>query len=441
MRSCVLLCLATLATLASAAVFTGTVHRKNSGFWYLGKFCFDYSKKQDSNVGTMQFTLTTSKQDIPEAQGLEILLYDDEEGSWDAVYGKHLTCDEWREKAKNYLNQSQDVDPRYKVVWGGADNTSWTQKTNLHQGVRPRFWYVVLSSCDQDGSAYVEYNVHFLNVLHSSWDEEFGMNEMGEQTIYLIFWIIYTGFVILQAIACVMFYRNQKYIHPLIKFFMASVALQFIYCFVKLIHYVKYVRDGQGVPAADIAGDVIEIIARATFVFILMLLASGWTISREGRGIEGRWAILILLPLLFLAWLIILIYSYVAVAPELVNPPSDVVNLQYFLLACWFLLAAWFIARCFFAWRAEDNPVKKRLFGRMGIVYGIWFLGLPTVVTFSLLLDPWVREKIVVSFDIVITLIGYICGAFLLWPSRAEEYFAIEKPNVMAGVIQHYEPL
>jgi hypothetical protein len=266
------------------------------------------------------------------------------------------------------------------------------------------------------------------------------MNEMGEQTIYLLFWLIYTGFVATQLIACYMFYRAQKYVHPLIKLFTISLVLQWFYCFVKLIHYVKFVRDGKGVPAADIAGDVIEVIARMSFVFILMLLASGWTISKDKQGVEGRWAILILLPLLFIVWVIVLAYSYLETPPEDVDIPSDVEALQLVLLACWFLLAAWFISRTFFAWRGEDNPVKKTLYGRMGLLYGIWFLGLPTVFTFSLLLDPWVREKIVVGVDISITLIGYIAGAFLLWPSRAEEYFMVEKPNVMQG-LQHYEPL
>jgi len=48
---------------------------------------------------------------------------------------------------------------------------------------------------------------------------------------------------------------------------------------------------------------------------------------------------------------------------------------------------------------------------------------------------------VIVSFDMAVTFIGHVAAAFLLWPSRAEEYFAVEKPNVGDAALQHYEHL
>jgi len=42
---------------------------------------------------------------------------------------------------------------------------------------------------------------------------------------------------------------------------------------------------------------------------------------------------------------------------------------------------------------------------------------------------------------ISVSAVAHTVMAFLLWPSRAEDYFTVEKPNVMNPALQHYEHL
>jgi len=81
------------------------------------------------------------------------------------------------------------------------------------------------------------------------------------------------------------------------------------------------------------------------------------------------------------------------------------------------------------------------LFAELGLLYGLWFVGLPIAVAVSYSMDPWVRDKIIITVAIVISTLAHSVLAFLLWPSRAEEYFTVEKPNVSNPTLQHYENL
>jgi len=143
------------------AVFEGTVFRKNAGFWFLGKFAFE--NHPVDFVGTIDMNLSCSTRDLPELQGLEVLLYDDAPNSLPSVYQKSLNCNQWRQAAINWDSVTGDVLPDYKVSWNMtvSSNTSWHEKPYISQAARPRYWYVVLSSCDSNGTGFVKYHVHF----------------------------------------------------------------------------------------------------------------------------------------------------------------------------------------------------------------------------------------------------------------------------------------
>jgi len=128
-----------------------------------------------------------------------------------------------------------------------------------------------------------------------------------------------------------------------------------------MVHFVTYANDGMGLPAADQCGDVIDVIARILFIFILLLLAAGWTISSKiGEGVPGKWAIVIIVFLVFVAWVSQLVADFVEISPEDVNPPTSLQNFEYFVLAAWFVLAVWFIVRTILSYQGEDSPVKKK---------------------------------------------------------------------------------
>jgi len=434
------LCFALCFALCSAEIYEGDILRKNAGFWFLGRFAFE-NDPSGAFVGTMDINLTCSQQDLPELQGLEVLLYDDEDNSWPSVYQQSKTCQAWRQAAKNWDDNTQSVQSEYKVFWNltFASNTSWHSKPYITQAVRPRFWYVVLSSCDSNGTGLVHYHVHFLNIQENAWNNEFGVNEMGLNTLFLVLFIFYTIFITVHYFGVFLFWKNHKYVHPLIRLFAVVVTVQFFFILFKMIHYVTFASNGKGIIGLDYFGDVLEVVAKVCFILMIMLLALGWTITSE--TLYGTSFVILSVFLFSATWIAILIWRLAVQDPAAVELPLPLRAMQIALLGVWFLFALWFLITIIYNWKKEDNPVKRTLFCRLGVLYGQWLIALPTAVVISYLQDPWVRDKIVVSVAICFSTVAHVVMSFLLWPSRAEEYFQVEKPNVNNPAIQHYEHL
>ena len=83
-----------------------------------------------------------------------------------------------------------------------------------------------------------------------------------------------------------------------------------------------------------------------------------------------------------------------------------------------FLFSAWFAYLALKSYKAEDNPVKKSLFLKLGLFYFPWVFGNPFVFFLTLILDPWVRDITIAAVELILTLAGYSFLGFLLWPSR-----------------------
>merc|ERR1712130_26836 len=105
------------------------------------------------------------------------------------------------------------------------------------------------------------------------------------------------------------------------------------------------------------------------------------------------------------------------------------------------MLTMWFVRTIYMSWRSEDNPVKKSLFKKLAIIYFPWFFGLPFITLLQFALSPWVREKVIDSVSLLISTAGYTFLSYLLWPTRAEEYFSISAPDTMTAGVDNYEQL
>jgi len=262
---------------------------------------------------------------------------------------------------------------------------------------------------------------------------------MGLNSVFVVFFVYYTIFLGVQYAGVYIFWKHQKYVHPLIRLFTFVVTIQYLFISTKMIHYIVFAHNGMGVPDLDYFGDVLEVVAKVCFILMLMLLALGWTITSE--HLYGKPFVTIAVILFSVMWIAILIWKLAVQDPAEVDLPFELRVMQLILLIIWFLYALWFLITCLYNWKKEDNPVKKTLFGRLGCLYGLWFVGLPIAVAVSLSQPNWVRDKIVIDTAICISTVAHTVMAVLLWPTHAEEYFAVEKPNLTNPSLQHYENL
>jgi len=101
------------------------------------------------------------------------------------------------------------------------------------------------------------------------------------------------------------------------------------------------------------------------------------------------------------------------------SPPGVILLILRGLLVLWFL---WCLRGTL---RLENLPERRQFYYMFGVAYTLWFIALPITVFFCSLVEPWVRYRIVRIISLVIDLIGLGALAFLLWPSRAQNYFTI----------------
>jgi len=420
--------------------YLGTVNQNSQGIGFLGKFCYD--KNHDTSntkksVGNLTITLF-SKIDV---SGLDVMLFSDEDDSWPMVYeNKDISCESIKLKARNIDEKTGDIVNSYKPSWTKVpDGYVWkNQPAPITQNVRPRWWYVAIGACYNDFSQ-IGYQMHMYQMQHSSWNKEFGVNEMGLNTLYLAFFFYYVILIAVHSVGTYKLRMRLEFTHPLVRLFFIILLLQFLVVILRMLHYGIFANNGWGVPEMKQFAEVVEVFVRILFVILLMLLAKGWTINNE--QLQGRKLLLLFASAFLIVETLVVIWKYAVVNPAATDLP---LGLRIFLIMIniiWFIWCFWFVHTLFRSYKEEENPPKKKLYALIGLIYYPWFFGLPFITVLQFALDPWVREKFVDMFSIIISTIGYSFLAFLLWPSRAEEYFAITSPDPMNQGIPNYNKL
>jgi len=411
------LCLVALSV-AHAFRPTGSAH-SDEGWRFIAKFCFDRTSDDLVPAGIFQTVFT----DPPDPnQNLWYALYDDQEGSWDSVYHSGLSCYDKTLRAKNL---GDIMAGSAKIKYGVPTSVS------IYETHRPRFWYAVMLSCwglnnqtTYFGSTH--YDLHFTQAQGTSWDIEFGVNEMGLNSLYLVAFLVYLIFTTLHMyFAIYKRYKSEnKFVHGLVKIYTGSLALQFFTVFFELIHYGTYGRDGQGVPGLDKFARVLDAFARVTFILLLLLLAQGWTINRP--DLRFRFIILAAIGILTAFYVSLIIWDAAGRDPASTLYVYDSVP-GYLVITEVCILWLWFLVTVILSIRSETDKAKRCLFLTLAILYSLWFLVLPFIVLVALALSPWVREKVVTGFLVTAGMIGYCVLGSMLW---SDAFFAIKTPDV-----------
>lgn len=77
-------------------------------------------------------------------------------------------------------------------------------------------------------------------------------------------------------------------------------------------------------------------------------------------------------------------------------------------------------------YKTENRPDKQGFYTKFAVTFGLWLISTPVVVTVGLILDPWVRFKWVEGLLLACNSFGLAAMAYLLWPTRVNEYFQLE---------------
>jgi len=223
-------------------------------------------------------------------------------------------------------------------------------------------------------------------------------------------------------------WSKDNYVHHILKILNIALFAQWLSVLVNCCHYMVFGKDGKGLPTSSHFATSIDAFATTVFMFMLLLLAQGWTIKTT--RLTGRNFILgCCASFLILRW-VVLIYSITIEDPAATEVPAFYQFMLYLTTIVWLGFAGAFCVLTYRSWKGEPVEDKKTLFKRLGIVYGVWIISLPLTVLITLDVAPWARDKAVFYTHLLLTQAAYAVMILLMWHSRVGDYFETSVPVV-----------
>lgn len=376
--------------------FLSATVKSDKGWNYLTKFCFD-----DTGEGLFRINLKGIK-----GEDTRIILYNDLDNSWPAVYNSPDGCKGRQDAA---LPQN----------WRRFPIGEWLGfKYEVSKSGRQHFWFVVISNCDD--SIEVEYELTFRNG-GGKWKKEFSYDEQGLPELYLFFAVMYLiGW--LGILYLMNKWRRRRIVHPIQQMLVCSYATEFTAVICGMIHFFIYMSDGVGAVFLERLGKALHMLARLGFIAVLLLVAKGWTITTSKLNKKRHLAVLMLVLLaLHIAVLVLEVTRDQATTLYVYESPPG-----YALLALNMVTLFFFVIHVIRTSAYERSDTKKAFYRKFGFIFSFWFVTPTLLVMIAHYLDPWVRRISVEAVDHVLTFLAYGLLPFMGRPSTRYEVFSGE---------------
>jgi hypothetical protein len=396
-----------------------------TGFAFVGKFVFTNDHTSWNTIGTIMVNLTMDETFPHGFPPMNVLLYDDEDGGWPMIYDrgyKDIPCPDMLVRAVTWQKELGHAE--WTIDW--SDKKEVSLFTGISEKMRTRTWYVALANCEPFEGVHAR--IEFKNTRYSPGNQQFGADEVGLDTLFILasvaFWILLG----LNLFSLVKVWQREHYIHHVLKIFTFSLVLQLAALQIHVIHWSTYAVDGQGHPDWDDIADVFHVCAQVSLMFLLLLMAQGWTIT--SNRLTGRNFIFTCCSIFFALKLLLELWTAVLEDPAATEQPFVFDAFSLCLTIMWLIFAFYFGYLLIHSFTEESNPVKRSLFKGLGIVYGPWMVGHPGVILLSMAIAPWLRDVVVRTTSVSISTIGYAVMVFLMWHSRVSGYFETSVPII-----------
>lgn len=177
----------------------------------------------------------------------------------------------------------------------------WHFNWTIYHAMRTYGWYFVLADC-KDWSPEKQADLDELRIKHKrKWyrgkkmtyqlemlnlgESHLPADEYGLPTTYALIAFGMTSY----AIRGYMLHRksNGGTSHLAVTLFWSAYIMQLLSLFCELWHLHKYMSDGKGSWIIDFFSEVLEGFSQSFLSFLLICLASGWTLTSRASGSEG----------------------------------------------------------------------------------------------------------------------------------------------------------
>jgi hypothetical protein len=159
------------------------------------------------------------------------------------------------------------------------DEAIWSFKWELESTERPHGWFIISADCAlEQYNAKVSDMQYEITMLNPG-DSHLPADELGLPLFYYTSWVtmVGSGCYCLTLVKKHLAETRQK-IHLVVKLLIAAYLLQFLSLTCEIIHLWRYMGNGVGSFFMDFVSELLEGLSSMVISFVLICLASGWTL-------------------------------------------------------------------------------------------------------------------------------------------------------------------
>mmetsp|Transcript_120853 Transcript_120853/g.341711 ORF Transcript_120853/g.341711 Transcript_120853/m.341711 type:complete len:441 (-) Transcript_120853:264-1586(-) len=383
---------------ALGAVLEGELPATSDFAEFVGKFCYDYKPTLQLQAGTVALDVWRESP-TKDAGRIDFLMFDDEEKHWKNARKKWAwsSCQEKIDDASIATTINLD-----------STNEHLTSAFDIHEHLRPRFWYFSFVACGLKETGRIRYRLHVTNPAQD-WQQEFSMDHLGLVKVYAFFAVAFmiSTFATLWATPLSSGRREHPYIVLLILSYLASDAS----CLCYLVHYGLFMAHGHGSMRIRFLGIVAGIAANCTIFLIAMLSSVGWAISR--RVLPRRRCFLGCISAVGGLSAICELHAEVALVQSTrlyayQSSPGVLALILKVFMFCWFAY------QTSTTYEEEALDKNRRFYRYLGVSFTAWAINVPLTVLLAFMVAPHYRHKVVATVDVVARFLGQALLAQIL---------------------------
>ncbi|CAE8610916.1 unnamed protein product [Polarella glacialis] len=399
---------------------------------YAGKFCFDFKPvpnfQEKPKVGTIEVSVDgfyepqrssgAPQSDASEgppcwgpcdSQGhLYLVVFDDEQARWQVARNEwgHMGCEEMLHRATFAI---------YIDLTMGPFNTT----VEVHESIRPRFWYFTFAACGIDVVKPVAFQIHTKNTLQG-FQSEFGIDERGGLVLQNLGALAFIGLVAaLRHVAKRATGAEALRSRPLLRILLISATCSAAAASCLSLHLAVFAADGYGLAWIQVLGTAALVAAKATLSVLQLLTAKGWALFYSPEELVQRRVMVVTVSGIII----------ISIACEIHAAYSRDWSTAIYLYESWpgTIILLLNVVLFMEAWRSMRETYRLETSYEVRIFYVsisaaslLYFLTLPITCALASKFNPWVREKYVDRTEVISRFVATAVLGLLLRPSRLD---------------------
>ncbi|XP_040566711.1 transmembrane protein 145 [Lepeophtheirus salmonis] len=401
---------------------------------FLARFCFlSLHGKFEYEI---QYDMSYAVQNID--------LYYDTNYQWNRVYGNTKDLDTCREKESVLqVEDNQFINLTTKMVVSGCHQVTNSNKSSVSmhckgtrnfKTVRERWWFVAISNCNSTKGLRLSYRFLMTNgekddLLH----HHFSADEFYLLPVLVVSLIqnIIVGFF---AIWSTVILKARQLLHTSFKMYIISMLFHTFGVFFLVVHYTSFGVNGKGVPKIKFMGQIFESTGETIFLILLILLAKGYTVTRA-RLRQGS-----TLKLILFGFAYTIMYLSLFFIEKYYFDPGQVLYIYESVAGYGIVFlrtVGWIMFMYSIYFTLKHYPEKGSFYYPFFCFYTLWFLSGPIIILISNHeISEWVREKVVVSVEHFVVLIGQIFFLLITRPSINNRNFPYHVRTSQIGIME-----